>query len=195
VVEGDGRRARRERGRLAVLDATVDLIQELQGPPTAQDVAERAGVSVSSIFRYFDGLDELRTAAHARFFDRYQHLFEVPAIGEGPLGARIERFVTARVQLYDTVAPLSRLARARAFDLPEFAATVHQVRARLADQCRAHFAPELAPSSPARRDDLVGVLASLTSFESWDQLGDLGRTPRQIRRAWVRALGAVLSPA
>ena len=54
-----GRRARRERNRTAVIDAMFELIAEGKVPPPAEALAERAGVSVSSIFRYFDNLDEL----------------------------------------------------------------------------------------------------------------------------------------
>src|SRR5690606_23355552 len=42
----DGRRARRERGRQAVIDATLDLFLEGGERPTSEEVAARAGVSV-----------------------------------------------------------------------------------------------------------------------------------------------------
>jgi AcrR family transcriptional regulator len=93
----DGRRARRERGRVAVVDAMVDLIQEGVVPPGADAVAERAGVSVASVFRYFDGLADLQEAAMVRYFERYRERFEVPGLGEGDLDERIERLVRARL--------------------------------------------------------------------------------------------------
>jgi AcrR family transcriptional regulator len=188
----DGRRLRRERGRQAVLDATVDLIQELRRPPTSEEVAARAGVSVASLFRYFDGLADLRDQAHARFFERYDHLFQIPALGDGPLDDRIDALVTARIVLYSTIEPSSRLTRTKVLDQPQAAAALHMVRGRLADQCRAQFAPELAALTPAARDDLVGVVASLTSFESWDHLQELGRTTKQVQRAWCAALRSLL---
>lgn len=188
----DGRRLRRERGRLAVLDATVDLIQERGGPPGAEEIADRAGVSPSSLFRYFDGLDDLRRQAYDRFFDRYRHLFEVPELGTGDLDGRIEALVKARVALYRTIEPSSRLTRTRVLEQPEAAAAVHMVRERLAEQCRVQFGPELGALTPAARDDLVAVIASLTSFESWDHLQELGRTTPQVRRAWSSALRSLL---
>ena len=58
---------------------------------------------------------------------------------------------------------------------PALAATLGQMRRRLADQADRHFAPELTRSTPARRTDVVGSIATLTSFESWDALRhDLG---------------------
>lgn len=193
----DGRRARRERGRLAVVDAMVDLVQEggLVSPPSAQEIADRAGVSVSSLFRYFDNLDELRHETILRFFERYADLFEVPGLGEGGLDERIGRFVAARLHLYGTVAPSSRLVRARALEAAELAANVEGVRRRQAAQVRAHFAPELDARTPAVADDLVAIIASLTSFEAWDLAHEtLGRTPRQLTRSWTAALAALLGP-
>lgn len=192
----DGRRARRERGRLAVIDAMVDLVQEGQLPPSPDLVAERAGVSVASLFRYFDDLDELQLHVVARFQERFAPAFEVPAIGDGPMDARVDRYVRARVALYEQIAPMARLARARALERPNLARSLHETRARQALQVREHFAPELASRTPAVRDDLVGCICALTSFESWDlHHGDLERGRTQIVRAWTTALRGLLAPA
>lgn len=188
----DGRSARRLRGREAVLTATVDLIVERHEVPSADDIADRAGVSVSSVFRYYESLDELRELAQQELLGRYETLIEVPPLEGGGLEERIARLVSARIRLYREIEPLGRLLRSRALVNPHAADVLHQVRVRFADQCRAHFAPELAPCSPSERDDLVALVASLTAFESWAHLRELGRTPRQVHRAWVRGLGALL---
>ena len=188
----DGRRARRERGRLAVLDAMVDLLREGRTPPTTQELAERAGVSAASIFRYFDGLDELRSHTIAHFLGRYHDLFEVPP-ASGGLDERIASYVDSRLRLYETIAPVARMVRARMYDEPQLAEQLHRVRQQQAAQARAHFAVELDDLPGSARDDLVGLVATTTAFESWDQLtGDLGRTTKQVRRAWVTALRALL---
>jgi AcrR family transcriptional regulator len=188
-VSVDGRRARRERGRLAVIEAVIDLLDEGRTPPLAGDVAKRAGVSTATLFRYFDTIDDLQHEATGRFFERNAELFEVPQIGEGPLDARADRYAAARVTLYETIAPAARLGRARSFDRPLFAQTLHSVRQAMADQIRLHFAPELEALTPAARDDAVALIGTITSFEAWDQMGqDFGRSPAQIRRAWRRAI-------
>ena len=46
----DGRRARRGRGRLAVCEAMIDLVFEGNLPPSADQVAERAGYSSAEEF-------------------------------------------------------------------------------------------------------------------------------------------------
>lgn len=191
----DGRRLRRERGRRAVVDAMVDLIQEGRiEPPSAQEVAARAGVSVSSLFRYFENLTELRNESILHFLSRFADLFEVPDLGVGGFDERIDGFVRSRLRQYETVAPTARFARARALEAPELAENLERVRRRQADQVRAHFAPELARLDASAADDAVVAVAALTSFEAWDLARTtLGRSSDQLTRAWRAALVRLLS--
>ena len=70
---------------------------------------------------------------------------------------------------------------------------VDSVRARMVDQVREHFAPELERRTAAQRDDLAMLIATTTSVESWEQFRNTyGRSPLQTRRAWGRAIEAVL---
>ncbi len=189
----DGRRARRERGRVAVSEAMIDLVFEGNIPPTADQIAERAGVSIASLFRYFETLDDLRRETTDIYFDRYAHLFDIVDVGEGTLDLRIQNFVAARAGLYETTEPMCRLVRMRANEVSEVSEMVHLVHATRADQIRHHFDRELAPLSPAVRDDTTATISALTSFESWDLMcRHLGRTHQQARRAWVRSLHRLL---
>lgn len=188
----DGRRARRERGRASVVDAMFGLLQEGHYPPTVEAVAERAGVSASSVFRYFDSLDDLQHRTVERYFERFAPLFTVPSLGQGDLAGRITRLVEARLDLYEAIGPLARLARARALDTPRLARSLAETRVMLAGQVAEHFAAELAPRSPADAEDLVDAVDALTSFEAWDLLRTThGRSRPQVRRAWVAALRAL----
>ena len=190
----DGRRARRERGRLAVTDAMVDLVFEGHLPPSTEQIAERAGVSIASLFRYFPSLDELRHETTTRYFERYADLFEIPEIGVGALDDRIDRFVRARVHLHETCEPMARLARWRAAEQAAVADTLHRVRATRSDQVRHHFDAELRAMTQLERDDVVAAVSALTSFEAWDQFRhDHRRTAPQTRRAWTRALRRLLA--
>lgn len=191
----DGRRARKERGRLAVTNAMIDLVFEGKIPPNAEQVAERAGVSVASIFRYFETLDDLRRATTETYFERYADLFEIPRIGEGSLPTRIDSFVSARVALYDTIEPIARLARLRASEHANLDETLHRVRASRSDQICRHYEIELRAFTPAARDDTIAIISTLTSFESWDQARhDHRRSTTQLRRAWATAIRKILTP-
>lgn len=165
-----------------MLDAVVDLLEAGDATPTAQELAAHAGVSQASVFRYFATIDDLQREAIGRFFDRNAALFQIPDAGAAGYAAN-------RVALCEALEPMARMVRARGAGDP----VLHDVRRRLADQAAEHFAPELRRMTRAGRADAVAMIATITSFESWDQLRhDFDRTPMQIRRAWTAAIVATL---
>ncbi len=183
--------ARRRRAR--ALDAFIDLVLEGNLPPTAEQVAERAGISMATFFRYFETLNAMRCDAAARMLERFP-LLHVPDPGQGPLRERIERFVALRVELWEKVHLLARLQRSVVLQDPDAARMVDFVREVMVEQVREHFAPELQERSAAQRDDAAALIAILTSVESWEQFRNTyGRSPLQTRRAWTQAIGALLS--
>lgn len=189
----DGRRARRERGRLAVTEATIDLVLEGNISPSVEQISDRADVSAASLFRYFETLDDLRQATVDRYFERYTHVFEIPDIGIGSLSRRVKRFAKARASLHEITEPMARLTRHRAPEHIDLDQRLHLVRATMSDQIRHHFEAELSALSPVRREDTVTVISTLTSFESWDQARyDHGRSQQQIRRGWSTTITRIL---
>lgn len=191
----DGRRLRREHGRAAVVDAMIDLVLAGHTPPTADQVAAHAGVSTASVFRYFDNLDDLRRQGIRRYLERYDHLLDVPDIGEHGLRRRIATLVDARQRFYVTIEPMARLARAQALTVPELDEALGRVRVTLADQLSEHFAVELRAVGPARRGELVALVAALTSYESWEQLRRHGLGPAAVGRALRLGVERLVSPA
>ena len=192
-VATDGRRRRRERGRVAVVDAMIDLILDGGQSPTAAQIADSADVSIASVYRYFDSLDELRRLGVQRYLERIDHLIAIPDIGAGPLVERVEAFVASRLEFYRITEPIARLSRRQAFDIEEMRTTISRLRATLADQVAQQFTPELAALAPAARQDRVAAIAVLTSFESWDLMQDQGLDRAAIRRAWRTGLTRLLS--
>lgn len=190
----DGRRARRERSRLAVVDAAFALVLDGKIPPNVDDVAERAGVSVSSIFRNFDGLDDLQHQAVERFADRYRHLLKAevrPGVGRS---SRVSGFVTCRLDLYEQAGPLMSLGRHRALDYEPMARAVANNRALLAEQTRSFFSEEIADRTPADAADLIASVDSFTSPESFEVMsGAHARTRRQIARAWTTGVRSLIA--
>jgi AcrR family transcriptional regulator len=181
------------RRRVRAIDAFIDLVLEGNLPPTTQQVAERAGISMATLFRYFETLDVMRRDAALRMLERFP-LLHVSDVGEGPLRERIERFAAIRVALWEKVHLLARLQRSVVLQDPDAAQMIDFVRGVMADEVREHFAPELRGLTSALRDDAVALIASLTSVESWEQFRHTyGRSPLQTRRAWAQAIDAILS--
>ena len=193
-AQPDGRRARRERGRRAVIDAAFALILEGRAPLSAQDVAERAGVSVSSVFRNFDGLADLQRQALDQFHSRYAHFVAARPAPGADLAMRIRFFVRTRIALFEQAGPLLAIARSRALDHQTMADAVASNRAALAAQTRECFAAELAGLTAADAADLLSLLDSITSPEAFElETGTHHRSPRQVSRSWRSALQALTS--
>lgn len=189
----DGRRARRERSRVAVIDAVFTLVRNGKVPPIVEDVAEQAGVSVSSIFRNFDGLDDMQRQAFDVFRERYAHLFDPVVDSAAPRAERVAKHVRARLDLLTVAGPMMQIARQRALDYQPMAEGVGRSRSQLSDQARAHFASEAAQLSPAEAANLLAVIDAMTSPEAYEVLQAAhGRSDRQISRSWVRSLTAIL---
>lgn len=189
----DGRRARRDRNRSAVIEAMISLLLEEGALPSTEVVAERAGVSVSSVFRYFESLDDLQQQTVETYFARFGSLFEIDRIGEGTLDERVTRLVQARAKLHGTVAPVARLVRSSTTEGTPVAERLAQLRLDLAEQVRTHFAVDLSARTTDDRDDVTDAIDALTSFEAWDLLRSAhGRTDAQIQRAWTTAIRSLL---
>ncbi len=94
----DGRSARAARTRDAVVEALLSLLDDGNYRPTARQVAERAGVSLRSVYVHFDDLEDLFTAAAHNHFERVRDLVQaIP--GDGPLESRLDAFVRQEIEL------------------------------------------------------------------------------------------------
>lgn len=194
VAGPDGRRARRDRNRAAVVEAVFSLLYDGHVPPSTEQVAERAGVSVSSVFRYFESIDDLQQQTIEAYFDRFAPLFELPKPGGDSQPARITALVEARLVLSRETAPVQRLARMRAPEHPLIAGSLAETRTRLTRQVRTHFRPDLVGLSRSRTDEVVGLVDVLTSFESWDRLrSGLRLSEERVADAWTDGVQAVLA--
>ena len=191
----DGRRAWRDRNRLAVVDALLDLYAEGNLRPGALEVAERSGVSRRSVFRYFDDRDDLDRTAIERQQERVRHLFDIPAIGEGALDERIPRLAEQRAALFEQVRPAGRVSRLRAPFHTVMAEQLEQGRRFLARQVERQLAPELAAMDEATRAETLAVADVLCSFETYDFLRGRGLEPEQVAAAIRRGLAALFGCA
>lgn len=55
----DGRRARSERSKQAIIDASLALMEDGNLIPTAQQIADRSGVGIRTFFRHFKDMENL----------------------------------------------------------------------------------------------------------------------------------------
>jgi AcrR family transcriptional regulator len=195
AAQTDGRRQRREDGRNRVIDAAISLVLDGLGEPTTEAVIERSGVSSASLFRYFENLDDLRSALLSRYFERIDPVIAIDNIGTGALPQRINTLCSTRIAFYESHAPMATLGRLRAQDVPEILSALQRLRATLNEQVFLQFEKELSQTRPPQRRYCQTMVSSMTSFESWSLLRADGLTNDQILRAWRFGITRLLNAA
>ena len=191
--ETDGRIARGARARAAIVDALLELIEAGELRPSAARIAERAGVSLRSVFQHFRDVESLFAAMADRQRERLAPLMDsVP--GAGPLEKRLGAFVAARTRLLESIAPVRRAALLTEPFSRELGNRLGAFRRQKAEEVRRVFATELASRPPAARRRLLAALVAVSSWSTWQALRDhQGLSPAQARRVVHHMLGTLLA--
>lgn len=162
--EVDGRRARSERSKQAIIDASMALMEEGNLIPTAQQISDRAGVGIRSFFRHFEDMETLFATIERQNRDSTEALF-LGGDRDGTLEERILHAVERRAQGYEvetntvlsTSAQLWRSETLR----KNYARYQRGLRKDLDD-----WLPELKQLSRSRRE----AVDAIASFEMWHRL-------------------------
>jgi AcrR family transcriptional regulator len=105
----DGRHRRSHRSRERILEAVARAISDPNIVLTPENVAARAGVSISTIFRHFGDMDGLSAAMRERVAAQAMpHMAAGPFAGD--VRARVRELVRRRAAVYEIVGPLQRAA-------------------------------------------------------------------------------------
>jgi TetR/AcrR family transcriptional regulator of autoinduction and epiphytic fitness len=166
----DGRVARGERTREAIVEAHAELLREGTLRPTGKIIAKRAGISLRTLWLNFNDLEALlqATTAYWMMSDEALRCVVDPAL---PLEQRIEAYCAQRAARLENIAPAVRSALlGEPFSAALQASHAQHVQRSLDDLAEA-FGPELmAPGT--ERDALLKGLFLATSWSSWISLRD-----------------------
>jgi AcrR family transcriptional regulator len=162
----DGRLARSERTRVAIVEALRALIIEGDLRPTAPRVAERAGVSVRTVWQHFEDVEALLIEAGRRDLE-IATTYVVPIDPALPREERIRLLVDARARMFEAMAPVWRAARLHT----PFSAQLRINRDVFMDLARQEvaqiFAAELADApDPSTLADALVVASAWAAWES-----------------------------
>lgn len=175
----DGRRERGSRNKSAVVSALLDLYSQGEASPSAARVAEVAGVSERSVFRYFDDMEDLASAAVELQWERVKPLY-LDLDSEGDFPQRLQAIVNHRIRLHDSIAGVFKVATMSALRRPAVAVAVEQRRQYLRTQAIGQFRAELdRHENAAVRRTIVDHMLSL---ENIDYLKDsVGLSQQKLR--------------
>ena len=160
----DGRRQRSERSQTAIIEAALSLMDEGTLVPTAQQIADRAGVGIRSFFRHFADMDSLFLAADDMLLSSYEALFEVDD-RTGALASRVARAVDLYGNAFDKLRPIILCTQAQLWRSPKLRENYAWHQKRLRKELEL-WLPEVAELPKDRREAVHAV----ASFSMWNRL-------------------------
>ena len=181
----DGRSARRERNRRVVLDCVLKCFGDGEFEPSFKAVAERSGLSVRTLYRYFDAPSDMiqQAVVYSRVIAR--SMVRLDDLGQGTLESRIDRLARSRSNLFETMAPILR-ACDRKLDPEDLPYESYQrSRVALREQTTELFDREIArlgERGSVTRTALVAAF-SFTTYDSIRQ--EQGRSVEEAIAAMV----------
>jgi AcrR family transcriptional regulator len=194
----DGRQSRTLRSRRAICDACLDLVQEGVLQPSADQVADRAGLSRRSIFYHFSDLAALYDAVVEAGMQRCAPLLEEipPSL---PVLERVERLAAACARFFEATTPFRRSLAAGTLVGPvrrEAVRVARELSRKQRDDVAAVFADELAALDAADRAEVTEALAAAVGPSSWEHLrASRGLSLARARAVMQRSLAALLRDA
>ncbi len=187
----DGRRERGNRNKAAVVQALLELYEAGEIQPSAARIAEVAGVSERSVFRYFDDMEDLAATAIDMQWERVRHLYE-GLDSSGNLEQRIEALVEHRMRLFDKTVGVGKASMVTSVRSVTVANALHQRRTFLRNQATEQFAAEIENSAqPAIAARIVDYTVSIENIEYLRT--SVGLTKPRIRETLSAALRIALS--
>jgi AcrR family transcriptional regulator len=190
----DGRTARAERTRNAIVEAHLELIGEGDLKPTGERIAERAGVSLRALWANFKDMEALFGASGQRLSERQDAEYK-PVPVDLPLPRRIDEFCRQRARILELIAPSARAAQL----LEPFSAQLRSNRAkniaRVQREIKDLFATELDAAGPAR-EQLFHSLTVASTWAAWSMMRDeLHLGVEEATGVMVRTVTALLATA
>jgi AcrR family transcriptional regulator len=196
----DGRAARGQRTREAIVDAFLSLIEEGIVRPSMEEVAARAGVSRRAIFHHFgpDALAGTRESLPSAAWDRQAQRIAALTVhlpDTGPLDKRLDAFVDQRSRVLEFVTPVRRAA----LQWEPFSRTVarrlQDIRALKRAEVERVFATELAARPAPERAELAAALCAAAAWTAWETLRKHQDLPYARAQATMRRTLAALLKA
>jgi AcrR family transcriptional regulator len=186
----DGRTLRGLHSRERIVGSTIELISRGNPRPTSGQIAERAGVSVGSLFYHYPQVEIVVETALSRTFQQQLGKI-VPLPSTGPVGTRVKTICRQRLLLFEELAPMLVAAHTRAA-APNVAALLTDLRSRLREQLARTFHPEIS-SRGSSGPLLIEELLLASSWKSWESLrSDAGYPPTTAEKIMIHNLLKVL---
>jgi len=191
----DGRAARSHRTRRAIINAMRALHAEGDLRPTAPRIAERAGVSLRTVWQQFTDMEALLVESVKRDSEILRSLVR-KIEPDRPLADRIDTFVSQRARVLEEMTPTWRAASMSRPTSAELRSDHGKKLAAGRAELELVFAPEFGKLQGKQRDQLVEALHAISIWSFWESLRtDLGLSPLRARELVRNTFAALFTQA
>jgi TetR/AcrR family transcriptional regulator of autoinduction and epiphytic fitness len=184
----DGRTARSERTRTAIVEAHLQLIQEGDLRPTADRIAKVAGVSLRALWSHFADMEALFAASGQRVLEQRDAVHQ-PIPPDLPLTERIQAYCHQRARLLEAVTPTAKAAAIKEPFSPTLMSYRRTHTQRVLEELKILFAREIDGNT-----ELLSALTAVSMWPTWGTWRDaMGMSPEAARAALTRTISALLA--
>jgi AcrR family transcriptional regulator len=168
----DGRLRRGARTRDAIVRSYIELLGSGERTPRAENIAQRAGVGIRTVYNQFRDMEGLRAEAGALVWAQIEKYIVRDVPRGASLDERLDLFVGMRSQLLETLAPYARSAQghhAKSGELRRQRSVLVKGSKR---ELSVTFRPELSRREGHERDQFLDALHAVSSSSAWSGLRD-----------------------
>jgi len=162
--ETDGRHARADANRRRIAEAMLELVRRGDAAPSAEQVAEQAGVGRRTVFRLFQDMEGVYREMHSLMVQRLLPMFAAPFVATTWRG-RLDEVIERRARMYEEMLPIKSASDAHRYR-SNFLKREHRRLTRLQRETLLAVLPE----SVVKQGGKVEALDLTLSFEAWRRL-------------------------
>jgi AcrR family transcriptional regulator len=186
----DGRKVRRHKNRHRIVAAMLELVRDGAISPGAEEVAERAGVGLRTVFRHFDDMESLYREMAEAMRQELQPLVSAP-LGSPDWKGKLDEMVVRRAVLFERAMPFKNAADVHRHRSVFLRKDYETMRAAERDALEAAL-----PASLRKKREFFEALDQALSFSTWQHLRrDQKLTQEQARQTVEFAVRALVGTA
>lgn len=184
----DGRRLRSERTRKAVVGAMLELIREGDLRPTAERIAERAGVSERTVFQHFKAREAMFVALTELQAEAVREIwYRLPR--KGSYEERMDAFIDQRVRLLEFITPTRHAVLLEAPESESVRQGLNLIRTNMRTEVERVFEQEIGDDR-----ELCFAACAVAGWSAWNNLREhQGLSEAEASAAIRRTLNALFN--
>lgn len=185
----DGRRARSDDSRRKIVAAMIELVAEGRPSPTAEAIAVRANVSLRTVFRHFEEMDNLYQEIAAALFERIRPYIEMPLL-RGDWSFTLNGMIRRRAELFEQIRAFKT-----AIDVHRHRSPAVRAQYRQMAQLSREMLERSVPETLQHDQQVMETITLLLSIETWQRLVEQqALSPEQAAALLHRTILALTEP-